>query len=109
MRIYLNANIQEIIKLYLDIRINYSINGNLIGGGEIIDKINKFEELLNKITDKLTDKYTLETKSEKIKEILEVTKLLSNKEIVKYIEFKDKYKNFNDYIIKLEDDKQNRR
>jgi len=92
------------IKSYLDIRINHSINGDLIGGGEIIDKINKFEELLNKITDKLTDKYTLETKSEKIKEILEVTKLLSNKEIVKYIEFKDKYKNFNDYIIKLEEE-----
>ena len=94
------------IKSFLDIRINHSINGDLIGGGELIDKINKFEDLLNKITDKLTDKYTLETKSEKIKEILEVTKLLSNKEIVKYIEFKDKdkYKNFNDYIIKLEDE-----
>jgi hypothetical protein len=90
------------IKSYLGIRINQS------GGGEIIDKVNKFEGLLNKISDKLTDKYILETKSEKIKEILEVTKLLSNKDIIKYIEYKDndKYKNFNDYIIKLNDENQ---
>jgi hypothetical protein len=53
--------------------------------GELIDKTNKFENLVTKIidnfSDKLTDQNILNTKSEKIKEILKTIKLLSNKEL----------------------------
>jgi hypothetical protein len=85
------------------------IGGGGGGGGdgsELIDKINKFEVLVTKIidkfSDKLTDQYILDTKSEKIKEILKAIKLLSNKDTLKYFDNKQLQQDNNDLEKELE-------
>jgi hypothetical protein len=92
---------------------NNSNNKLQIGGdrgkesnGELINKINKFESLVTKIidkfSDKLTDQYILDTKSEKIKEILKAIKLLSNKDTLKYFDNKQLQKDNAELVNVLE-------
>jgi hypothetical protein len=75
--------------------------------GELIDKINKFESLVTKIidkfSDKLTNQYILDTKSEKIKEILKAIKLLSNKDTLKYFDNKQLQKDNAELVNVLEE------
>jgi chromosome segregation ATPase len=97
---------------------NNSNNKLQIGGGgggdrgkesndELIDKINKFESLVTKIidkfSDKLTDQYILDTKSEKIKEILKAIKLLSNKDTLKYFNNKQLQQDNDELVNVLEE------
>jgi hypothetical protein len=87
------------------------IGGGKESNGELIDKINKFESLVTKIidkfSDKLTDQYILETKSEKIKEILKAIKLLSNKDTLKYFDNKQDNDELEKELIKVDEEFKN--
>jgi len=108
-----NPLVDSFYTLIVGLTMYNNNNNKLQKGGsqsELINKMSKFEIIVNKIIDKFSDKLIdpnfLNTQSEKVKEILKIIKLLSNKDLkqkIKELEenLKIKDKEYDDAITNI--------